>query len=247
MTNLDKFKVDNESKLKDLFGDVPLESETIVKLPSEGRFYKSKVAELTISPIRFEDEKSLTSSQKNNINPVNLILEKCVHGMDIHSLLLIDKLYLLLKIREISYGAEYPAIITCPSCSNKAEVRVNLSKLIVNDIPKDLEDPREISLPKLKKKIKVRFPRVSDERYLTTSELIYNNIWRFVVELNGDTDPVFISQAIPKMPIMDIKYIISNIMRNDLGLVPKFLYDCEFCGNMTEMEIPINENFFSVT
>ena len=247
MSNLDKFKVDQESKLKDLFGEIPLESETIVKLPSEGRFYKNKTSELTISPIKFEDEKSLTVSQKNNINPVNLILEKCVHDFEVHNLLLIDKLYLLLKIREISYGAEYPAIITCPACAAKSEIKINLSNLIVNQMPEDLEDPREISLPKLKKKVKVRFPRVSDERFLNTSEQIYNNIWRFVVELNGEKDPVFISQAIPKMPIMDIKFIISNIMRNDLGLVPKFLYDCEACGEMSEMEIPINENFFSVT
>ena len=220
--------------------------EVIFQLPSEGRFYSTKTKEISISPIKFEDEKQLAASIKNNINPVNLIISKCVKGLDVNSLLLIDKLFILLKIREISYGAEYPAEITCPACESQAQVKINLSELVVNEIPQEIEDPREITLPKLKKKAKVRFPRVSDEAYFGNIETTYNNIWRFVVELNGITDPVFIAKAVPKMHIMDVKYILGQIMRNDLGLNPKFLFECNNCKKESKMEVPINENFFSV-
>ena len=67
------------------------------------------------------------------------------------------------------------------------------------------------------------------------------------MELNGSTDPVFIAKAIPKLPIMDVKKLIKEIMREDLGLSPKFLLDCDKCGKISEMEVPINENFFSVS
>ena len=246
MSNLDKFADQRDSRLEQLFGDIPSETEITIKLPSEGKFYTSKVGDVTITPIKFEDEKSLISSLKNNVNPVNLILGKCVKNLDVNSLLLIDKLFILLKIREISYGAEYPAAITCPECETKSEVNIHLDQLLINYIPNDLEDPRTINLPKLKKSAKVRFPRVSDEVYLNNHQQIYDNIWRFVTELNEITDPVFINKAIPKMHIMDIKYLLGQILRSDLGLNPKFIFECGMCGKDTEMEVPINENFFSV-
>jgi hypothetical protein len=247
MSNLDKFADQRDSRLEQLFGELPQEIDSIVNLPSEGRFYPSKSPQATISPIKFEDEKQLAVSVKNNQNPVNLLLSKCVKNIDINNLLLIDKLFLLLKIREISYGNEYPAVVTCPACFAKSEVKIELDKLLINYIPQEVQDPREVSLPKLKKKAKVRFPRVSDESYLVNQEQIYNNLWRFVLEVDGVSDPVFISKAIPKMHIMDVKVILNNIMRNDLGLSPKFIFGCGSCGENSEMEVPINENFFSVT
>jgi hypothetical protein len=246
MSNLDKFASQRDSQLDQLFGEVPAEIDVSVKLPSEGRFYMNKQPEVTITPIKFEDEKQLATSIKNNINPVNLILSKCVKEIDINSLLLIDKLYLLLKIREISYGEQYPAIIGCPKCGSQSEVNIKLSELIVNSIPPEVTDPREVMLPKLKKTAEVRFPRVSDEGFMSSQEQVYNNLWRFVTKLNGVSDPIFISKAIPKMHIMDVKIILNQIMRNDLGLNPKFLYSCGACGAESEMEVPINENFFSV-
>jgi len=247
MSNLDKFADQRDSRLEQLFGEIPAETDVIVRLPSEGRFYNNKAPEVTITSIKFEDEKQLASSAKNNLNPINLILTKCVKGADVNSLLLIDKLFLLLKIREISYGAEYPAEVICPHCQSKSEIKINLSNLLVNYIPHDVVDPREITLPKLNNTATVRLPRVSDEDYISSSDQTYTNLWRFVTELNGITDPVFVSKAIPKMHIMDVKYIISQIMRTDLGLNPKFLFDCGFCSRESKVEVPINENFFSVT
>ena len=244
MSNLDKFADQRDSRLEQLFGELPQEVDSIVNLPSEGRFYSNKSPQATITPIKFEDEKQLAVSVKNNQNPVNLLLSKCVKDFEINNLLLIDKLFLLLKIREISYGSEYPAIITCPECSVKSEVKIDLSKLLINFIPTEVEDPREIKLPKLKKKVKVRFPRVSDESYLANQEQIYNNMWRFVLEVDGIGDPVFISKAIPKMHIMDIKVILNNIMRNDLGLSPKFIFECGPVGRTPRWRFPLMKIFF---
>ncbi len=247
MSNLDKFQPDRESGLDKLFGDVPLEADVIIKLPSEGRFYTNGKPEVVISPIKFEDEKQLSTSVKNGINPINLMLSKCVKNMDTNSLLLIDKLLLLLKIREISYGENYPVHVTCPKCMAESNIEVDLSKLVINFIPQDISDPREITLPKLNKTAKVRFPRVADEQFLNNQEQIYDNLWRFVKELDGNPDPVFIAKAIPRMHIRDIKFILAQVMRLDLGLDPKFILHCNDCGGESLVAVPINENFFSVT
>lgn len=247
MSNLDKFQPDRASKLEQLFGSIPLESDVIVRLPSEGRFYPNGKPEVMVSPIKFEDEKQLASSVKNGLNPINLMMSKCLKGIDIDSLVLMDKMLLLLKIREISYGEEYPASVTCPKCSFGSDITINLSNLVTNYVPADLTDPREITLPKLKKTVKVKFPRVSDEKFLNSQEEVYNNLWRFVTEIDGISDPVLISQAIPRMHIRDIKFILSNVMRLDLGLDPKFILQCGQCGGESLITVPINESFFSVT
>ena len=245
--SLDRNNPDRDSKLAELFGELPVDSEIVVDLPSEGKFYESKNSKITISPIKFEDEKSLSTSVKNKINPVNLLISKCVKNIDTTKLVLMDKMYLLLKIREISYGSKYPVEITCPKCDQISEVNVDLGNLLVKKLDPDITDPRQIILPRLKRSAKVRFPRVSDEQYLNTQEQIYNNLWRFVIELDGISDPVFISKAIPKMHIMDSKFIMHNVMRTDLGLDPRFLYECGSCGEYTELAVPISEDFFSVT
>lgn len=247
MLNPEHINQDRESQLNKLFGDIPSETEIKVNLPSEGRFYPGKVSSVRLTPVTFEDEKQLASNLKNKVNPVNLLLSKCVHGINSDNLLLIDKLYLLLKLREISYGEKYPARVTCPKCSSENEINIDLSKLVVNNIPADIEDPREIILPKLKKKAKVRFPRVYDEQYLMTQEQIYTNLWRFIESIDGIKDPVLINKAVPKMQIMDVKYIINQVMRQDLGLDPKFILGCDSCGEESVLSVPINENFFSVT
>lgn len=247
MSNLEKFQPDRASKLEQLFGSIPLESDVVVRLPSEGRFYPDGKAEVVVSPIKFEDEKQLASSVKSGINPINLMMSKCLKSLDINSLLLMDKMLLLLKIREISYGEEYPASVTCPKCLYNTDLTIDLSKLVTHHVPAEITDPREIMLPKLQKKVKVKFPRVSDEKFLTSQEEVYNNLWRFVTEIDGIADPVLIAQAIPRMHIRDIKFILSNVMRLDLGLDPKFILQCGQCGGESLITVPINESFFSVT
>lgn len=247
MTNLDKFADQRDSKLDELFGSIPAEADITVHLPSLGKFYPNQSPTVDITSIKFEDEKQMALSAKSGINPLDFILKKCVKNADIPNLLLIDKLYILLKIREISYGATYPASITCPKCSKTNEVELNLTDLLVSPIPDELEDPREITLPVLGKKVVVRFPRVKDEQFLQDPVDIYSQLWRFIQSIDSITDPAFINKAVPRMHIRDVKSIIHNIIRPDLGLSPKFLYECPSCKAETAMEVPINEHFFSVT
>jgi hypothetical protein len=248
MSNIPNFSDQQNNKLELMFGDLPQETEIFVKLPSLGKFYTNKVSDVKIKPIKFEDEKHLSVALKNDQNPVNFILGRCVQGIDIASLLILDKLFLLLKIREISYGAEYPASIVCPSCDTESDVNIDLSQMLVNYVTDDILDPREITLPRLNKKVIVRFPRVSDEQWLDNIKTTYDNIYRFIISFDGVTDPVFISKALnhPKMPLVDVKFILKEIVKNELGLNPKFLLECGHCGKESQMEVPVSENFFSV-
>lgn len=246
MSNLKDPKAEQrEIELQKLFESIPYENEMFVELPSKGKFYPNFKG-VKVVPLLFEDEQKILMSKNKNINPVNEILAKCVQGINVNDLLAMDKLYLLMKIKEISYGPDYKFSVICPACASPTDATLVIDGIPVNRVPEDLGDPREVTLPMLKIKAQVRFPRASEEHYFSNSESIVNNLYRAVVSLNGNTDQVFISKAIKKMHIRDIKTLEKEINRVEYGIDTTFQFDCPSCKHSTVLGIPFDSNFFSV-
>jgi hypothetical protein len=236
---------DRQSILDKLLENVPAETEVIIDLPSENRFYNG-VTQVTVKPMTFENEKNVVANLKRDIDPINTLLADCVKGVNVSELLLFDKLYILMRLRQISYGDEYQFNVECPKCSRESSVKMSLTDLIINKIPEDLADPREIKLPVCKKKVKIRFPRVKDEPYLTNADTINQNLYRMVDSVEGMQDLLLINNFVKKLPLKDVKTIIKEFSRPDLGLDPRVLFECPKCSKETEVAIPITANFFSV-
>ena len=159
-----------------------------------------------------------------------------------------DKIFLLMKVREASYGENYNFNITCPNCQSDIRSELVLSEhLNMNQVTDDLQDPREIDLPKLKVKAVVRFPRSKEDVFLKDVDTSYNNLYRFVISINGNSDPVFVSKAIKRMHILDTKKLISEIGKPEYGIDPRFVFECPECSHTETMAIPLDVNFFSVS
>ena len=77
-----------------------------------------------------------------------------------------DKLYLIMKLREISYGDDYNTLLVCSHCKAENPTTVKLSHLNVNPVPDDFVDPVTVTAAYLKKEVKIRLPRVSDEKIM---------------------------------------------------------------------------------
>jgi hypothetical protein len=240
-------EADRESRLQQLFANNPIESEILVEPPSKGRFYTG-YSGLKVIPLLFEDEQKILLSKNRNRAPVNEILSKCVQGVNISELLDMDKVFLLLKIKEISYGPDYSFNVICPACEGNTDVTVDVSKHLAVKYAEDtLTDPREVELPILKVKAVVKFPRVRDEAYFEEVETAIKNMYRFVVSLDGIEDPVFIAKALEKMHIRDLKTLTKEIHRKEYGLDTTINFECPHCGANTPMGVPLDARFFSVT
>lgn len=245
LKNNDVVSVDDE--LEKLFSNSPIETKMPVDLPSKGKFYKGFKG-ASVTPLLYEDEQRILLARTSDIDPVDEILFKCVQGVHVDDLLSMDKIYLLLKIKEVSYGPEYKFSVVCPACKESGDITLDVSKHItINYIPDDLQDPREVHLPVLNVKATVRFPRNSELHYLANWEDSLNNTYRFVESVNGIADPIFISKALQKMHIRDRKVIINEINKSNLGVDPKFQYDCGNCGHNSVMGVPFTASFFSVS
>ncbi len=135
----------------ELLKELPSDAAIEVELPSENKLYtlEDKDMPITLRPMTFEDEKHLVSA-KTDDDPINLILQRCVSNIKVPDLLPMDKLYLIMKLRELSYGDEYNTLLICQHCKAENPTTVKLSTLNVNPVPDDFSDPIEIHLEGLK-------------------------------------------------------------------------------------------------
>jgi len=228
--------------------NLPTELETDVNLPSRCKFYTlpDPASPVSVRPMTFNDEKALATIKKSDkVDPVNYLLSKCVSNLNIGELLPMDKLYLLYKLREVSYGTEYKSIITCPKCVSESEVNIDISKLLVNEVPDELTDPREVHLPVIKKNATVRFPRLKEEKYLNFLENKNVQFWRFIENIDGNRDKKVIAKVLEKLPLTDMHIIMAELTKAEYGLDTKINFICGDCEGETVVDIPIGEHFFS--
>jgi hypothetical protein len=235
-----------QAVIDDILKELPTDTAVEVELPSECRVYslEDPGAPITIRPMTFEDEKALISAGKAD-DPVNLILQRCTTNIRVPDLLSMDKLYLIMKLREISYGDDYHTLLVCSHCKAENPTTVKLSQLNVNPVPDDFEDPITVFLPTIKKEAKVRLPRVRDERMMADTEAALDQLWRFVVDIDGHTDKSIIAPVVDKLPLKDIRTIL-NAIKTDFGVDTKIKFECDSCGGVTVVDLPIDSNFFDV-
>jgi len=231
-----------------LLKNSPVEEEvTLDDLPSKEKFYKKGGRPLRLKPMSWEDEKILVSSG-GGPGAVENLLNRCLKGLNASELIPMDKVYVLLKLREISYGAAYDVVITCPTpfCKHKAETTIDISELNVTPIPDDLENPRKVVLPESGLKAEVRFQYSSEEEYFSSPESFYSNIWRLVTKVEEYTDREIIAGTIKKLSLKDLHALREEIFLDGYGLDTRFMYGCPKCKTETLMEVPLGSDFFSV-
>jgi hypothetical protein len=232
--------------IEDLLKELPTDVAVEVDLPSECRVYTLDDPDMpiTIRPMTFDDEKNIVSAKKEE-DPVNLVLQRCVTNIKVSDLLPMDKLYLIMKLREISYGDEYNTLLLCNHCGAENPTVVKLSQLNVNPVPDDFEDPTTITLPELKKEVTVRLPRVKDEKVFADTTSALDQLWRFVVSVDGHTDKSIIAAVLDRLPLRDVRTILNSI-KSEYGVDTKIKFACKDCGGVSVVDLPIDAGFFDV-
>jgi hypothetical protein len=233
--------------IKDLLKELPTDTAVEVLLPSECKVYDliDPGVPVSIRPMTFEDEKNIVGAKKGE-DPINLVLNRCVSNVKVLDLLPMDKFFLIMKLREISYGDDYHTLLICPECRAENPTTVRLSQLNVNPVPDEFTDPISITLPQLKKEIKVKLPRVRDEAIFNNPEDFLDQLWRFVLEIDGHTDKSIIAAVVNKLPLKDSKTIL-NALKSDYGVDTKIKFQCKDCEGISVKDLPLDASFFDVS
>ena len=245
-SNIPQASTEKDDIVANILEFLPAECGMKVQLPSNGQFYKTGSREVKVKPLTFEGEKKLLTANRSDINPVTMLLELCVEGVNIEDLCVMDRLYLVIKIRESSHGEEITTTGVCNHCTGESELTVLLSQLNVNYIPEDMTDPHQFTLEGIKKDVEVRLPRVYDDKFLQDPEVILNNLWRFVTSISGHTDASIIAKVIPQLGTRDRHTLIKEIMTPHYGVDTKVKFICDKCQRVNILDLPITEDFFTV-
>tara|TARA_Y100000310_G_C20653300_1_gene800658 strand:- start:232 stop:990 length:759 start_codon:yes stop_codon:yes gene_type:complete len=219
-------------------------------LPSRGILYQDQKSKVQIRPLTFEDEKMLATGKTKN--PLNEVLSRCCSDIDINNLLLMDRIALFLKLREVSFGDGFSTRITCGECEEISEVDLNISDFPVTELPEDFVEPLEIFLEEIKRKIYIKIPRIKDEDYLETIDSIHNNLWRFIdkIQIKDERfsqDKTLIAKTIENLPRKDIHKLIAKLNLTEYGYHTKFMFKCGHCNAESLMEAPFGPDFFTET
>ena len=126
-------KLSEQQIIDSILTNKPSSEEVEVLLPSKNKFYLSDSSKsISLRPMTFEDERAMMSKKNVNIDVLNTLLSRCVSNIQVGSLLQMDKLFLIMKLREISYGDDYNALINCNGCKKDNKILFHLSKLPIN-------------------------------------------------------------------------------------------------------------------
>lgn len=234
-------------QIEKLLEHLPAEANISVVVPSLGLPYFGKESSVQLRPMTFDDEKTLsTGARSPQFDAANFLLERCVLNVKTPHLLLMDKLFLLLKIREISYGNDYKIKVECTHCRYENQLTLLLDQLQCNYVAKDMKfEDRTVFLETLKKDAVISVLTVSDEAAFRSGDM-YSNLYKFIKSLDSINNPGILQKVINKLPLSDIHSIVNELTLSKYGIQPQIRYTCDSCTKSNLISLPIDENFFSV-
>jgi len=219
-----------------------------VDLPTAGVFTNG-IASVEVRPFTFEDEKILRSIKKASDGGriINTLISRCTKDLDFNELSLVDKNFILFKLRELSYGSDYKIEAECGACGASNELTVELDKLPVTYASLDSRNDTKLILPDSEVEIDYIMPTANDEKFINNTDHLMDNLWRFVRSIGGHTERMIIQGFISKTTGKDVTVLRNAIFNNDYGLQTKVNFLCNSCGSDSVIDLPINESFFDVS
>lgn len=227
-----------------------------IHLPSAGKLYKS---DLTLQNMTVAEEKCLYGSSAESA--VHKILKKCIveDDVSVDDMIVPDVHYALVKLRQLSYGDDYPVDVTCPHCEHKFSHTVMLSDLECDYLGDDFQEPWEITLPISKDTLQCKIPRSKDLKRF--DELAKKKATKFkqnerevdyvyklmlgIVSVNGESMlPDELYTYISSLPARDGAYIKHAFSKIKVGYDTTITAECPACNSSTDFQLPMTADFF---
>lgn len=205
-------------------------SYEIIKLPSEGKFYKNGIKEVSVEYMTSKDEDLLTTpSLIENGTVLDILMKRKIKTPNVNAndLLTGDRSAIILFLRSSSYGAEYAVQVADPRTNALFKTSVNLNKLKYKKVN---QEPDEngcfiVELPMRKKIVKFKLLTSGEENILFKKAEAYKDasgeefneystmkLKSHIVSINEKTDRTYINKFVDAMPALDALIIRRKII-----------------------------------
>lgn len=232
---------------------------TTVTLPSNGKIYPIK--DVTLQNMTISEEKFLYGSSSESA--IDSILNNCIvdRKFDVGDLIVPDKHFLLVQLRVLTYGEDYPVDLDCqnPKCGKKFTHNIKLSSLEIDELPDNFKEPFTCKLPVNGDELELHIPRSrevkryeelaerkSDKFELNIDEVSYIfNTMLGIDRVNGDDmveDELY--SYISELHAKDSSYIKHIFSKIKVGYNVRLSAKCPYCGKLTTFRLPMTSDFF---
>lgn len=189
----------------------------VVKLPSNGVFYKNKKKTIKVGYLTANDENIIMAGGDDMT--INLLRNKIYEPeLRIDELLEGDVEAILIFLRNTAFGPEINLTLTDPQTNKQFQTTVMLDSLpIVEGIKPNDDGTFTTILPKTQTTVKLKplsYGELRDLAKLASQypqgRVVPRITWKLtkqIVEVNGITDKSEISKFVEQLPISDSKYI----------------------------------------
>ena len=242
----------------------------LVPIPSEGKAYPTdhplaNRTSVAVKSMTAREEDILTSRALIKSGKViSALIRSCIveKRLDPDSMLAGDRNAVLVGIRILGYGSEYPCKYKCPNCSGEQEQIVQLAEMPLRRFPEGLWDnlPPNTNefpfmLPTSKRQVTFRLlnghdgdelSRIVDQgkKLQVQEELVTTRLRMQIVSISGERDPVKLLPLIRGMSARDSRALRKYIDTVTPGIDMKSQVHCNLCDWEGEVEVPIGTEFF---
>jgi hypothetical protein len=230
--------------------------------PSRSIFYDDK-SRFMMKPLTVEEEKIFATAQfVKDGTALDKVIQSCLESpvIPVNSLLMCDKVFLMVKLRQITYGNNYDLNVTCAACGNKYVDSLDISKLPVMYLDEFVTaDNLVTTLPMSKHVIQYRLLTSGDEsqidkmqkaRMQTKSkknaidESMVDRMIMSIVTIDGkDMNDEDLAKVLSKLHAVDSEHFRDEILAKSMGVGFEIISECG-CGHENTMMMPLSENFF---
>lgn len=202
----------------------------VVKLPSKGLFYPSRISEVNVEYMTSRDEDLLTTpSLIENGTVMDILLKRKIKtaGITPDELLSGDRNAIILFLRSSSYGSDYAVQVPDPRTNAIFKTTVDLLKLRykeVSELP-DANGHFKVELPMRKKTVVFRLLTSGEDNIIFKKAEAFKDAYSeefsqystmklkaHIISIGDKTDRTYIDKFIDAMPALDAMTIRRKIM-----------------------------------
>jgi hypothetical protein len=235
-----------------------------VVLPSGGKFYDGTDGptdgKLHIRPMTGEEEQILATPRfvRKGV-AINMIFSRCIQEqIKPENLLSVDRTFLLIYLRGISYGTEYEVEVKDPESDRKFSTVIDLDTLPKEMCPLDYSPPLSDILPKTGLPFTYRLSRGKDEQELqdyrerrlknfgdsgADDTLIFRSA-QLVESISSIYNKQEIQVILKNLPIQDLAYLRNIVNEPPFGVDTTVTIISPTSNEEFEIELPLEAGFF---
>lgn len=228
----------------------------VIKLPTQGIFYKSKKSSVKIGYLTANDENYLMSNNVKENIVMSLLRNKLYeHDLKPNELMESDVEAILIFLRNSSFGPEYKLNLLDPKTNKLFEHTEILDSLRLKDTKEKPDENGVFTtiLPKTNATVKLKPITFYESMELDelvekypkgmTAPIITNRLSKEIISVNGDEDRNNISLFISSLPIMDSKYI-RNFLKDNIPQLDLKRETIAPSGELVTFSVSFGVDFF---